>query len=74
MFCAFLQASDPDVGDSSQLVYSLSSDGSNFDVDPASGQVYVVSAGGLSGETVRLEVKATDPRKLHATATVKVRL
>ncbi|XP_017289255.1 cadherin-23 [Kryptolebias marmoratus] len=67
-----VKASDPDVGENSQLVYSLTADGSSFDIDPASGLVYVVSAGGLEGETVHLEVKATDPGQLFATATVKV--
>ncbi|MED6239749.1 hypothetical protein ATANTOWER_010591 [Ataeniobius toweri] len=66
-----VKALDPDVGDSSGLVYSLS-DSSSFDVEPASGLVYVVSAADLGGKTVPLEVKATDGQGLYATATVKV--
>lgn len=66
-----IQASDPDAGDDSKLVYSLATDISSFGVDPSSGLVYVVSAVGLSGlQTV--EVIATDPRELNATTKVEV--
>lgn len=41
-------------------------------MDPVSGLVYVVSAAAKGGETVPLEVKATDPKGLSATAAVKV--
>ncbi|XP_041840144.1 protocadherin Fat 4 [Melanotaenia boesemani] len=68
----YIKASDPDVGDENQLVYSLSDESSAFDVDPASGLVYVVSATGLAGQTAALEVKATDPRGLFAKAKVEV--
>lgn len=67
-----LQASDPDVGDDSQLVYSLAADSPYFDVEPSSGLVYVVSAVGLSGQLAEVEVKATDPRGLYATTKVEV--
>lgn len=67
-----LQASDPDVGDEAQLVYSLSADSPYFDVDPSSGLVYVVSAVALAGQTVAVEVKATDPQELYATTKVEV--
>lgn len=67
-----VKALDPDAGDSSRLVYSLSGGSSAFDVDPASGLVYVVSAAGLGGQNVTLEVKATDPQGLYATATINV--
>ncbi|MEQ2162972.1 hypothetical protein GOODEAATRI_025403, partial [Goodea atripinnis] len=56
---ALALALDPDVGDSSGLVYSLS-DSSSFDVEPASGLVYVVSAADLGGKTVPLEVIVED--------------
>ncbi|KAM4594440.1 protocadherin Fat 4 [Fundulus diaphanus] len=67
-----VKAVDHDVGDNSALVYSLSADSSSFDVEPSSGLVYVVSAADLGGQTVTLEVKATDPKGLHAKATIKV--
>lgn len=67
-----LQASDPDVGDDGQLVYSLAADSPYFDVEPSSGLVYVVSAVGLSGQLAEVEVKATDPRGLYATTKVEV--
>ncbi|XP_034543326.1 cadherin-23-like [Notolabrus celidotus] len=66
-----VKASDPDVGEEGQLVYSLS-DRQYFDIDPSSGVVYVVSAVALAGESVTLQVKATDPRGLHATTKVEV--
>ncbi|XP_044201132.1 protocadherin Fat 4-like [Thunnus albacares] len=67
-----LKASDSDVGDEGQLVYSLSSASPYFDVEASSGLVFVVSAVGLAGETAKVEVKVTDPEGLHATAMVEV--
>lgn len=68
------QASDPDVGEEGQLVYSLSAVSPYFDVEPSTGLVYVVSAVGLAEQLakVKVEVKATDPRGLNATTTVEV--
>ncbi|XP_054866126.1 cadherin-23 [Amphiprion ocellaris] len=67
-----VKASDPDVGEEGQLIYSLSAGSSYFDVEASSGQVYVVSAADVDGDTVTVEVKATDPQGLFATVTVKV--
>ncbi|XP_022623410.1 cadherin-23-like isoform X2 [Seriola dumerili] len=67
-----VNATDPDVGEEGQLDYSLSAESPYFDVDPSSGLVYVVSVAGLAGQTAAVEVKATDPRGLHATARVEV--
>ncbi|XP_032418046.1 protocadherin Fat 4-like [Xiphophorus hellerii] len=67
-----VKASDPDVGDNSDLVYSLSGESSSFDVESTSGLLFVVSAADLGGKTVTMEVKATDPHGLSATTTVKV--
>ncbi|KAK2817525.1 hypothetical protein Q5P01_025716 [Channa striata] len=67
-----VKATDPDVRDEGQLVYSLSAESPDFDVDPSSGLVYVVSAAGLAGNTAALEVKATDPRGLSAVTKVEV--
>ena len=66
------QATDPDVGESERLQYSLVETSSLCAVEPSSGQVYVVSAAGESGN-VTLQVKAEDPHGLYATATVEVR-
>lgn len=43
-----------------------------FDVESSSGLVYVVSVVELNDDLVELEVKATDPRGLSATAKVTV--
>ncbi|XP_020495271.2 protocadherin Fat 4 [Labrus bergylta] len=67
-----VKASDPDVGETGRLHYSLSANSPYFDVDPSSGVVFVVSAVALAGQTVELQVKATDPRELHATTKVEV--
>uniref|UniRef100_A0A4W5QPM1 Cadherin domain-containing protein n=1 Tax=Hucho hucho TaxID=62062 RepID=A0A4W5QPM1_9TELE len=67
-----VQGTDPDSGDSGRLEYSLMESSSSFDVGRSTGQVYVVSAVGLEGKTTALLVKATDPKGLHATTTVKV--
>jgi len=66
------KASDPDVGEGGRLVYSLTADSPHFDVDPSSGRLYVVSALGLEGQVVAVEITARDPRGLHAMTTVKV--
>lgn len=67
-----LQASDPDVGDSSQLSYSLIGSNCHFDVEPSSGLVYVVSVEELAGTQEILEVKVTDPRGLEVATKVEV--
>ncbi|XP_062304860.1 cadherin EGF LAG seven-pass G-type receptor fmi-1 [Osmerus eperlanus] len=67
-----VKATDPDSGDSEHLQYSISEPSSYFDVDPSTGQVYVVSAVGLAGQTTTLTMKATDPLGLQATAMVQV--
>ncbi|XP_017159334.1 cadherin-6-like [Poecilia reticulata] len=67
-----VKASDPDVRDNSDLVYSLSGGNSSFDVEPTSGLLYVVSVADLGGINITMEVKATDPEGLSATTTVKV--
>ncbi|TKS68735.1 Protocadherin Fat 4 FAT tumor suppressor -like protein 4 [Collichthys lucidus] len=66
-----VKASDPDVGEEGQLVYSLATDSPHFNVEPSSGLVYVVSAEGVAG-LATVDVKATDPRGLHATTKVEV--
>lgn len=60
------------MGEEGQLVYSLAADSPHFDVEPSSGLVYVVSAEGVAGQLATVDVKATDPRGLHATTKVEV--
>lgn len=67
-----LQATDPDVGDSGRLSYSLVGNTEHFDVEPSSGLVYVVSAVDLAGATAELEVKVSDPSGLEDTIAVEV--
>ncbi|XP_035262905.1 cadherin EGF LAG seven-pass G-type receptor 1-like [Anguilla anguilla] len=66
-----VKATDQDVGQTGQLVYSLVEGSPLFNVEPSSGLVYVVSVEGQSGERF-LKVKATDPQGLSATADIKV--
>ncbi|XP_061078966.1 protocadherin Fat 4-like [Conger conger] len=66
-----VEATDPDVGQTGQLVYSLEQDSGLLEVEPSSGRVYVVSVEGQAGEKT-LTVRATDPQGLRATAEVKV--
>ncbi|KAG7235236.1 hypothetical protein INR49_003079 [Caranx melampygus] len=66
------RATDPDMGEDGQLSYSLSAQSSNFDMDPSSGLVYVVSALDLPEEVSVVEVKATDGAGLQAATRVEV--
>ncbi|XP_075905067.1 protocadherin Fat 4-like isoform X2 [Nelusetta ayraudi] len=65
-------ATDPDVGDSGRLNYSIVGDTQHFDVEPSSGLVYVVSVVDLAGIKAKLEVKVSDPSGLEATTAVEV--
>ncbi|KAL2086492.1 hypothetical protein ACEWY4_017551 [Coilia grayii] len=66
-----VKATDPDVGESERLQYSLVEPNSLFAVEPSSGQVYVVSDIKDSRKET-LKVKATDPNGLYNTTTVEV--
>ncbi|CAL8329316.1 unnamed protein product [Lota lota] len=68
----YVQATDPDLGDQGKLLYSLPVASPYFDVDSSSGLLYVVSAEALAGQSAGVEVRATDPGGLYATARVKV--
>lgn len=72
--CVPLQASDPDIGDSGRLTYSLADQSGHFDVDPSSGLVYVVSVADLAGTNATVEVKVSDPSGLQAATNVEVSL
>lgn len=67
-----LQASDPDVGDSGWLTYSIVGSSRHFDVESSSGLVYVVSVADLAGTKAILEVKVSDPTGLQAVTKVEV--
>ncbi|XP_029115136.1 protocadherin gamma-A4-like [Scleropages formosus] len=66
-----VKATDPDAGDVGELEYSLEEDSSLFDVEPSTGQVYVVSVLGQGGQ-VTLHLMAADPQGLTATTKVEV--
>ncbi|KAL2086484.1 hypothetical protein ACEWY4_017545 [Coilia grayii] len=66
-----VKATDPDVGETETLQYSLVEPSSQFAVEPSSGQVYVVSAAGVSGK-VTFRVKVEDRLGLSDITTVEV--
>ncbi|KAL2086489.1 hypothetical protein ACEWY4_017548 [Coilia grayii] len=65
-----VKATDPDVGETEMLKYSLVDPNSLFAVEPSSGLVHVVSD--LHSGTETLKVRATDPHGLYDTTTVEV--
>ncbi|XP_063064428.1 cadherin-23-like [Engraulis encrasicolus] len=65
-----VKATDPDVGETEKLQYSLVEPSTAFDIEPSSGQVYVVSD--IHPGNVTLTVKATDPQGQSDTAKVEV--
>ncbi|XP_050973860.1 protocadherin-like wing polarity protein stan [Labeo rohita] len=66
-----VKASDPDVDESSELLYSLEST-PVLDVEASSGQIYVLDASSLEGVLFTTQVKATDKHGLFTTATVEI--
>ncbi|XP_063064402.1 protocadherin alpha-C1-like [Engraulis encrasicolus] len=66
-----VKATDPDVGDTETLQYSLVEPSTAFAVEPSSGQVYVVSAAAEIRE-VTVRVKVEDRLGLHAVTTVEI--
>ncbi len=71
MLC-FLQASDPDVGESSKLKYSLLEHCPLLDVEANTGQLYILDVSGFGDSLFTLQVKATDEHGLFTTTTVMV--
>ncbi|XP_059410729.1 protocadherin Fat 1-like isoform X3 [Carassius carassius] len=67
-----VQASDPDVGESSELQYSLVKSTSLVEVEPNTGQIYVLDASSVGDGLFPLDVKATDKHELSTTATVQI--
>ncbi|XP_052462720.1 protocadherin Fat 1-like isoform X1 [Carassius gibelio] len=62
-----VQASDPDVGESSDLVYSLLEPTSLVEVEANTGQIYVLDASSVGNGLFTLHVKATDKHELFTT-------
>ncbi|XP_042573254.1 protocadherin Fat 1-like isoform X3 [Cyprinus carpio] len=67
-----VQASDPDVGESSELQYSLVKSTSLVEVEANTGQIYVLDASSVGDGQFPLDVKATDKHGLSTTATVQI--
>ncbi|XP_026118591.1 protocadherin Fat 4-like [Carassius auratus] len=69
-----VQASDPDVGESSKLQYSLLEHCPLLDVDVNTGQLYVLDVSGFGDSLFTLQVKATDELGLFTTTTVQIKV
>ncbi|XP_026128180.1 protocadherin beta-6-like [Carassius auratus] len=69
-----VQASDPDVGESSDLVYSLLEPTSQVEVEANTGQIYVLDASCVGDNVFTFHAKATDKHGLSTTATVQIKV
>ncbi|XP_039541433.1 protocadherin Fat 4-like isoform X1 [Pimephales promelas] len=67
-----VQAWDPDVGESSELKYSLVESTTLLDVEASTGQVYVLDASRFGDNQLTLQVKATDKHGLFTTTTLQI--
>ncbi|KAF4118312.1 hypothetical protein G5714_000363 [Onychostoma macrolepis] len=67
-----VQASDPDVGESSELQYSLVESTSLLDVEESTGQIYVLDASNVGDGLHTFQVKATDKHGLSTTTKVQI--
>ncbi|XP_056103181.1 cadherin EGF LAG seven-pass G-type receptor 1-like [Rhinichthys klamathensis goyatoka] len=67
-----VQALDPDVGESSELQYSLLESTTLLDVEASTGQVYVLDASTFGGNLFTFQVKATDKHGLFMTTTLQI--
>ncbi|KAF4118313.1 hypothetical protein G5714_000364 [Onychostoma macrolepis] len=65
------EASDPDVGESSELQYSLLESTSLLDVEESTGQIYVLDASSVGDGLFTFQVKPTDKQGLLMTTTVQ---
>jgi len=66
------QAWDPDVGESSELQYSLMESTTLLDVEASTGQVYVLDVSSFRDNLFTFQVKATDKHGLFTTTTLQV--
>ncbi|XP_048052036.1 protein dachsous-like [Megalobrama amblycephala] len=69
-----VQASDPDVGESSELQYSLQESTTLLDVEANTGQIYVLDASSFGDNLFTFHVKATDKHGLSTTTTVQIKV
>ncbi|ROL52056.1 Protocadherin Fat 4 [Anabarilius grahami] len=67
-----VQASDPDVGESSELQYSLQESTTLLDVEANTGQIYVLDASSFGDNLFTFHAKATDKHGLSTTTTVQI--
>ncbi|XP_048052032.1 protein dachsous-like [Megalobrama amblycephala] len=67
-----VQAWDPDVGESSELQYSLLNSTTLLDVETNTGQIYVLDASSFGGNLFTFHAKATDKHGLSTTTTVQI--
>ncbi|KAL7845474.1 hypothetical protein AOLI_G00236660 [Acnodon oligacanthus] len=67
-----VKATDPDVGDTEELQYSLEESSPLLAVESSSGQVYVMDLTGMGGKVITVQVKATDRHGLFTTAELQV--
>ncbi|XP_051751356.1 protocadherin Fat 4-like isoform X3 [Ctenopharyngodon idella] len=69
-----IQAWDPDVGESSELQYSLQESTTLLDVEANTGQIYVLDASSFGDSLFTFHVKATDKHGLFTTTTVQIKV
>ncbi|CAM4471706.1 unnamed protein product [Leuciscus chuanchicus] len=69
-----VQASDPDVGESSELQYSLLESTTLLDVEASTGQIYVLDVSSFRDNLFTFHAKATDKHGLFTTTTVQIKL
>ncbi|XP_077103042.1 protocadherin-like wing polarity protein stan [Siphateles boraxobius] len=69
-----VQASDPDVGESSELQYSLQESTTLLDVEASTGQIYVLDPSSFKDNLFTFQVKATDKHGLFTTTTVQIKV
>ncbi|KAG1956024.1 protocadherin Fat [Pimephales promelas] len=67
-----VQASDPDVGESSELKYSLVESTTLLDVEASTGQIYVLDASSFRDNPSTFQVKATDKHGLFTTTPLQI--
>ncbi|XP_077103056.1 protocadherin-15-like [Siphateles boraxobius] len=69
-----VQASDPDVGESSELQYSLQESTTLLDVEASTGQIYVLDPSSFKDNLFTFHVKATDKHGLFTATTVQIKV
>ncbi|XP_049325192.1 cadherin-23 isoform X5 [Astyanax mexicanus] len=67
-----LKATDPDVGDTEELQFSLQGSSSLLAVESSTGLVYVLDLTEMGGQVITAQVRATDKQGLYDTAQLQV--